>query len=230
MLLPLIDPDTKRGVDYSTISHEQHCINEVNKSTTPPWKNYNKFRLFRAIVYFFLKHFLGNISPFCRATDTPVLDFWYCLHWVSKPEWTPSLCSSLSTWGDEFLRFTSSTTPADLLVASMADKPFDQSLVGLEPGILREKKPIKLTGNWYFSILTRTECNNKHKPSYVELWRSLISGDTSCVWIFPPLFMIVAKVTAFVKTHRTLSTKAVWMLPGSQASLSGLEKLRCIVE
>ena len=23
----------------------------------------------------------------CGATDTPVLDFWWCLLWVSKPEW-----------------------------------------------------------------------------------------------------------------------------------------------
>ena len=57
MLLPLIDPDTKRGVDYSTINHEQHSINKVNNSTTPPWKNFSNFRLFRAIAYFFLKHF-----------------------------------------------------------------------------------------------------------------------------------------------------------------------------
>ena len=27
------------------------------------------------------------MSPFCRATDTPVSDFWWCLLWVSKPEW-----------------------------------------------------------------------------------------------------------------------------------------------
>ena len=27
------------------------------------------------------------MSPFCWATDTPVLDFWWHLLWVSKPEW-----------------------------------------------------------------------------------------------------------------------------------------------
>ena len=27
------------------------------------------------------------MSPFCGATDTPVLDFWWRLLWVSKPEW-----------------------------------------------------------------------------------------------------------------------------------------------
>ena len=34
------------------------------------------------MVCFFFK----DISPFCRATDTPVLDFWWHLLWVSKPE------------------------------------------------------------------------------------------------------------------------------------------------
>ena len=35
----------------------------------------------------FLKHFWGDISPFCGATDTPVLEFWWRLLWVSKPGW-----------------------------------------------------------------------------------------------------------------------------------------------
>ena len=30
---------------------------------------------------------LEDTSPLCRATDTPVLDLWWCLLWVSKPEW-----------------------------------------------------------------------------------------------------------------------------------------------
>ena len=35
----------------------------------------------------FLKKFLEDMSPFCGATDTPILDFWWRLFWVSKPEW-----------------------------------------------------------------------------------------------------------------------------------------------
>ena len=31
------------------------------------------------------------ISPFCGATDTSLLDFWWCLLWVSKPGWIPCL-------------------------------------------------------------------------------------------------------------------------------------------
>ena len=27
------------------------------------------------------------MSPFCGATDTPILDFWWRLLWVLKPEW-----------------------------------------------------------------------------------------------------------------------------------------------
>ena len=59
------------------------------------------------------------MGPFCGATDTPVLDFWWRLLWVSKPGWTPHLCAS-SPAHNGFLRFTSGVTPADLLAASMA--------------------------------------------------------------------------------------------------------------
>ena len=31
----------------------------------------------------------ADISPFRGATDSHVLDFWWCLTWVSKPEWIP---------------------------------------------------------------------------------------------------------------------------------------------
>ena len=74
MLLLFIDPDTKWGVDYSTINHEQHSINEVNKYST--LKEFHQLPTVPSnSIYFFLKDFLGNISPFCGATDTPVLDF-----------------------------------------------------------------------------------------------------------------------------------------------------------
>ena len=38
----------------------------------------------QGIIFF---KFLEDIGPFCGATDTPVLDFWWRLLWVSKPEW-----------------------------------------------------------------------------------------------------------------------------------------------
>ena len=37
--------------------------------------------------FFFLNKLLEDMSPFCGATDTPILDFWWRLLWVSKPEW-----------------------------------------------------------------------------------------------------------------------------------------------
>ena len=68
---------------------------------------------------FFLKKFLEDMIPFCGATDSPVLDFWWLLPWVSNLGWIPHLCASLPVH-NRFLRFTSGATPADLLAASMA--------------------------------------------------------------------------------------------------------------
>ena len=78
---------------------------------------------FHAFPWFFLVRVfqcLEDISPFCKATDTPVFDFWSCLPWVSKSGWIPFACF----FARVILRFTSGVTPADLLVASMIDKPF----------------------------------------------------------------------------------------------------------
>ena len=61
---------------------------------------------------------LKDISPFCGATDIPVLDFW-----VSKPGWLPSHACFIACVNRIF-RFTSGVTPADLLAASMAAEPF----------------------------------------------------------------------------------------------------------
>ena len=74
-------------------------------------------------AWFLLKCFLEDTSPSCGATDTPVLDFWWCLPWVSKPEWIPHLHALLPAC-NEFLRFTSGVTPTDCIEVSMATKPF----------------------------------------------------------------------------------------------------------
>ena len=39
----------------------------------------------------YLEKSFGDISPFSGATDTPVLDFWWRLLWVSKSGWILSL-------------------------------------------------------------------------------------------------------------------------------------------
>ena len=66
---------------------------------------------------------LGDIGPFCGATDTLVLDLWWRLLWDSKPGWIPCFAYLLPVHNG-FLRFTSGGTPADLLAASMAAEPF----------------------------------------------------------------------------------------------------------
>ena len=71
----------------------------------------------------FLKENLEDTSPFCGVTDTPVLDFWLCLLWVSKLEWAALFTHDRGTCVTSSLRFTSGVTPADLLEASMAAEP-----------------------------------------------------------------------------------------------------------
>ena len=39
------------------------------------------------LFFLFFKVFLGGHMSFFGATGTPVLDFWWCLLWGSKPEW-----------------------------------------------------------------------------------------------------------------------------------------------
>ena len=53
--------------------------------------------------------------PFCGATDTPVLDFWCRLLWVSKPEWAAFLMLSRGVHVTSSLRYISGATSADLL-------------------------------------------------------------------------------------------------------------------
>ena len=49
------------------------------------------------------------MSPFCGATDTPVLDFWWRLPWVSKPGWIPRLRASSPAHIELCLVFRTST-------------------------------------------------------------------------------------------------------------------------
>ena len=101
----------------------------------------------------FFKKFLGDIGPFCWASDTLVLDFWWHLLAVSKPEWTASFALGRGLHVTCFLRFTSGATPANILVPSMAAEPF-QSLVGLNTGIYDaadQCEPGRCPTNWTMS-------------------------------------------------------------------------------
>ena len=76
---------------------------------------------------FFLKKKFGRHMSLCGATNAPVLHFWWHLLWVSKPEWAALFILGRSIHDVHFLRFTSRATPADLLVANMATKPFSST-------------------------------------------------------------------------------------------------------
>ena len=68
--------------------------------------------------------FWGHKSFFYGATDTPVLDFWWRLLWVSKPKWAALFVLGRGVYVTYSLRLTSGATPADLLLASMVAKSF----------------------------------------------------------------------------------------------------------
>ena len=72
--------------------------------------------------FFFKKNYLEDMSPFCETLIPPVLNFWWRLLWVSKPEGVALF--SLRCVPYTFPRFTSGVTPADLLVARMAAESF----------------------------------------------------------------------------------------------------------
>ena len=65
------------------------------------------------IKTFAYNFFLEDISPFCGATDTPVLDFWWGLPRGSKPVWIP--------YGDVSLWFKASVDPLLVYLSSMCN-------------------------------------------------------------------------------------------------------------
>ena len=82
----------------------------------------------------FFYNTLYNISPFCGATDIPVLDFWWCLLWISKPEWVALFILGRGICFTHTLRFTSGATPTDLLAASMVAKLFSSMYLWADIG------------------------------------------------------------------------------------------------
>ena len=74
-----------------------------------------------------LKQNFEDISPFCRATDTPVLDFWWCLLWVSKPGLILHLRATSPVY-NRILTFTSGAIPADLFFKHLYRSCKDSSI------------------------------------------------------------------------------------------------------
>ena len=83
----------------------------------------------------FFKKCLGeHRSPFCWVTDTPILNFSWHILWVSKPQWAALFVFGRCVYVTCSLKFTSSMTPADLMVASMATEPFSSTYLQVGNG------------------------------------------------------------------------------------------------
>ena len=72
-----------RHTDYL---NDDEKVRSLLTNTINSIKKVVKVTLLKLLLIFFWK-ILEDISPFCGATDTPVLDFSWRLLWVSKPEW-----------------------------------------------------------------------------------------------------------------------------------------------
>ena len=98
------------------------------------------------------------MNSFYGATDIPVLDFWWCLLWVSKPERASLFALGKGIHITHSLIFTSGATSADLLAASIDAEPISSTY--LWPGI---------GGTWTgdFSIHRRTLCRLSYVGSGV---------------------------------------------------------------
>ena len=57
-----------------------------NKDSMWQIQQANRIQVLSVYIYIFF-NFLEDTSPFCGATYTPVLDFWWHLLWVLKPDW-----------------------------------------------------------------------------------------------------------------------------------------------
>ena len=66
----------------------------------------------------FLKIFGGHMS-FYGATNTSALDVWWCLRWVSKPEWVALFTLGRGEHDVHSPKFTSGATPAKHLMVNI---------------------------------------------------------------------------------------------------------------
>ena len=88
----VIDSNSKNSNDVDSFQLKLYCL-ICYKATTV---FHIKASCLAVLVYyvFFLKFLLEDISPYCGATDTPVLVFWWHLSWVSKPGWLHHRCAT----------------------------------------------------------------------------------------------------------------------------------------
>ena len=92
-------------------------VPRANHSATASWSGLREFNLTSNMSVTLLfkkkkKKFLfwegGHIHMSCfGATGSPSLDFWWCLIWVSKPEWVLSYSNCRGEWNVHSMRSTS---------------------------------------------------------------------------------------------------------------------------
>ena len=76
------------------------------------------------------------------ATDNPVLDFWWCHIWVSKPEWEAlftlgrDICLQIP-WDSHLVQHLLTSWQPSWHLRHSLSHTFKQALVGLETGIYR---------------------------------------------------------------------------------------------
>ena len=85
--------------------------NLCNKLANKQFKMF--FKIVDSFCCCFFRKNCGGHESFCGATNTPVLDFRWCLSWISKPGWLPRLHASTAAHNG-CLRYTSGATPANL--------------------------------------------------------------------------------------------------------------------
>ena len=67
-------------IGYTKISYQSGLLVFFTLANIVTYSDIDKMA---STKFFFL--IFGGHKSFCGATDTPVLDFWWCLTWVSKP-------------------------------------------------------------------------------------------------------------------------------------------------
>ena len=68
------------------------------------WSSCTVLNIWFCLAYhehFFKKKF-GGYTSVLWATDTPILDFWWCLHWVSKTGWAHLWCDTCWPLGSQY--------------------------------------------------------------------------------------------------------------------------------
>ena len=114
-LMPLITHGIKACYDRHTLSFQPECPARLQSKHMTPCQAYNRDSSLCTtghcfIASFFARHVLRTVHTelkwwhsfflnffeghqfFCGTTDTPFLDFWWHLPWVSKPGLDPLTC------------------------------------------------------------------------------------------------------------------------------------------